>query len=113
MATKSKTAAPAEETIQAQEPEEKAVKAEEKKPADPWAEEIEMIVPRKPKGEEQHYYICVNDRRYLVPADGRTQKLPKPVALALKDSLEAEWEADDYADSIPNRDGSSPQEHAI
>ena len=111
MATKSK-AAPAEETVQAAEPEEKAVKQEEKK-YDPWAEEIEMIVPRKPKGEEQFYYICVNDRRFQVPADGKMQKLKKPVAEILKDSLEADWQADEYADHIPNRDGSNPQAHAI
>jgi len=97
--------------MQAEEQEEKAVKKETA--ADPWAEKTEMIVPRKPKGEDQFYYICVNDRRFQIPADGKMQELPKPVALVLKDSLEADWQADDYADHIPNRDGSNPQEHAI
>lgn len=89
--------------------------AEKKAPAvvDEWAEEIEMIVPRKPKGEEQSYYICINDRRFQVPANGKMQKLPKPVALVLKDSLEADAEADDFMDHIPNRSGENPQQHAI
>lgn len=72
---------------------------------DPWAEEVEMIIPRKPKGDDQQYYICVNDRRFYVPANGKMQKLPKPVAEILKQSLEAEAEADDYADHIPNKTG--------
>lgn len=112
MATKSKTT-PAEETIQKEEPEEKNVKIEPETLNDPWAEEIEMIVPRKPKGEEQFYYVCVNDRRYQVPANGQTQKLPKPIANVLKDSLEAEYQADDFMDHIPNRDGTNPQMHSI
>ena len=112
MATKSKTT-PAEETIQKEEPEEKNVKNEPEALNDPWAEEIEMIVPRKPKGEEQFYYVCVNDRRYQVPANGQTQKLPKPIANVLKESLEAEYQADDFMDNIPNRDGTNPQMHSI
>lgn len=112
MATKSKTT-PAEETIQKEEPEEKNMKNEPETLNNPWAEEIEMIVPRKPKGEEQFYYVCVNDRRYQVPANGQTQKLPKPIANVLKDSLEAEYQADDFMDHIPNRDGTNPQMHSI
>ena len=68
---------------------------------DSWSEMVEMIVPRKPKGEDQSYYVCINDRRFLVPADGKMQKLPKPVAEVLRDSLEAEVKADDFADSMP------------
>ena len=91
MATK-KNPAEAEEMIQAEEtPEVK----------DSWSEMVEMIVPRKPKGEDQSYYVCINDRRFLVPADGKMQKLPKPVAEVLRDSLEAEVKADDFADSMP------------
>ena len=112
MATKSKTT-PAEETIQKEEPEEKNVKNEPEALNDPWAEEIDMIVPRKPKGEEQFYYVCVNDRRYQIPANGQTQKLPKPIANVLKESLEADWQADDFMDHIPNRDGTNPQMHSI
>lgn len=76
--------------------------AEEQAIPDEWAEEVEMLVPRKPKGDDQQYYVCVNDRRFYIPANGRTQKLPKPIAEVLKQSLEAEMEAEDFADSIPN-----------
>lgn len=75
---------------------------------DEWEKTIDMIVPRKPKGEDQQYYICVNDRRYMVPANGKMQKLPKPVALILQDSLEMESEADEYADKLPKRDAINP-----
>ena len=111
MATKSKTAAEKENY-----PEIEAQEAPVKEPAavkSAWDEEEEMLIPRKAKGEEQHYYICVNDRRFYVPANGKMQKLPKPIAQALKDSLDAEYEADEYADHIPNRDASNPQIHAI
>ena len=108
MATKSK-AAPAEETVKTEEQEEKAVTEMAAEVKDPWEEKVKMIVPRKPKGEEQFYYICINDRRFQIPADGKQQEMPKPVALVLQESLEAEYEADDYADHIPNRDGSNPQ----
>lgn len=81
------------------------IKAE---PADEWLEEIEMIVPRKPKGEDQQYYVCVNDRRFAVPADGKLQKLPKPIAQVLQDALDAEIAADEFADSMPNMDAVQP-----
>lgn len=77
-------------------------------PEDPWSKNMEIIVPRKPKGEEQTYYICVNDRRFLVPANGKAQNLPKPVAQILLDSIQAQDAADDFAESIPNHTG--PQE---
>lgn len=80
---------------------EEPVQAEVQPVKDEWDEMIEMIVPRKPKGDDQQYYVCVNDRRYMIPADGKMQKLPKPVAEVLRDSLEAEVKADDFADSIP------------
>ena len=76
----------------------------EQTPKDAWDEEVEMYVPRRPKGEEQSYYICVNDRRFSVPANGKTQKLPRPVAEILQQSLKDESEADEYADSIDKMD---------
>jgi hypothetical protein len=115
MAERKKTAQeqPVEETIP-QEPETGEISAEkepetgeisaEKEP-DPWKETVSMIVPKKAKGDEQQYYICVNDVRYLVPANGKMQELPVPVAEALKNSLEMEDAADEYAASIPNMTG--------
>ena len=108
MATK-KTVEPKEEEVILEQTAEEPAQEEAEK--DPFDEKVEMIVPRKPKGEEQQYYICVNDRRFVVPANGKMQKLPKPVALILQDSLEADWKADEFADQIPNR--SAEQVNAI
>lgn len=80
---------------------------------DPWDIEVEMIVPRKPRGEDQQYYVCVNDRRFLIPANGMMQKLPRPIADILRSSLEAEAVADQFADHIPNRSGEQPNVHPI
>ena len=49
----------------------------------------------------------------MVPANGKTQKLPRPVAEILKASIEAEYAAEDFADHIPNKSGDQPQQHAI
>lgn len=65
-----------------------------------WDEMVEIIVPRKPKGEDQQYYVCVNDRRFTIPADGTIQKLPRPVAEVLKMSIDAENAAEKFADQI-------------
>lgn len=93
MATKKTVEAEPVEEVKAEEP------AEQK---DAWAEEIEMMIPRKPRGEDAFYYVCVNDRRFEIPADGKMHKLLKPIALVLQDSLAAEIAAEDFADSIPN-----------
>ena len=105
MATRKTGAAGAEEEVLTEATEQKAPIR------DAWDETVEMIVPRKPKGEDQQYYICVNDRRYMVPANGRMQSLPRPIAEVLQESLDAEREADDYADSLPNKNG--PEQGAI
>lgn len=82
-------------------------------PEDPWLKNREIVVPRKPRGEDQQYYICINDRRFLVPADGKVQSLPDPVAEVLLASIQAEVEADVFAEHIPNRAGEQPSEHPI
>ena len=107
MATKKQQTEPKPEEIME---ETAAAEPAEKKPAKPaiideWAEEVEMIVPRKMKGDDPQYYVCVNDRRFYVPANGKRQKLPKPIAEVLQQSLEAEMEAEEFADSIPNKTG--------
>ena len=91
----------------ATEPEEVKAEAQEAAAAAPavkdeWDEQIEMLIPRKGRGDDQSYYVCVNDRRFYIPADGRMQKLPKPIALVLQESLEAEAEAEDFADRMPH-----------
>ncbi len=67
---------------------------------DPWAEEVEVRVPRARAGEPPYYYVCVNDRRYQIPADGRKQKMPRPIAEVLEDSINAEFEADKFQDEV-------------
>ena len=111
MATKKTVKSEAEEQLLEQPAEEP--QQEETEAKDPWAETEDMVVPRKPKGEDQQYYVCVNDRRFMVPANGKVQTLPKPIAEILRASIAAEYDADDFADHIPNRDGSNPQQHAI
>lgn len=111
MATKKTVKAETEEQLLEQPAEEQT--QEKTAPVDEWDEEVEMVVPRKPKGEDQQFYVCVNDRRFLIPADGKVQKMPKPIADVLKAAIEAEYEAEDFADHIPNRSGEQPQMHAI
>ena len=60
-------------------------------------------MPTKPKGDDPQYYICINDRRFMVPANGKEQELPQPVAEVLRTSLQDESDADDFAEHIPNR----------
>lgn len=100
-----------EEVVTTEEPEELQAeapattrKAKAAEPKSAWDEKVEMIVPRKPKGEDQQYYVCVNDVRYAVPANGKMQKLPRPVAEILQDAIEADYKADEFADNMPNRD---------
>ena len=116
MASTKKAAAPAaEETLEpvedvatdvagAKEAEEAAAPVKK----DAWDETVEMIVPRKPKGEEQQEYICINDRRFTVPTDGKMHKLPLPVAEILQQHIDAEYEADDFADSQVNVQATQP-----
>ena len=79
------------------------VAAEKPEVKDEWAEEVEMIVPRKPKGDDPQFYVCVNDRRFYIPATGKAQKLPKPIAEVLQQSLQAELESEEFADHMPNK----------
>lgn len=69
---------------------------------DPWQQTEQLYVPKKPKGEDPQYYVCVNDRRYVVPANGKTQELPLPVAEILKTALKDEEAAEEFAEHIPN-----------
>lgn len=69
--------------------------------ANPWDEKVNVRVPRKPKGE--YFYVCVNDRRFEIPANGLEQEMPRPIAEVLEQSIQAEYRAEDYAAGIPNR----------
>lgn len=82
-------AVPADETV------------EKSAAANPWDEKVNVRVPRKPKGE--YFYVCVNDRRFEIPANGLEQEMPRPIAEVLEQSIQAEYKAEDYAAGIPNR----------
>lgn len=101
MATKKTAAEPIEEVKEeaAAEQTEPAEKPAEK-PVDPWDEMVEIMVPRKPKGEEEFYYVCCNDRRFEVPANGKRQSMPRPIAEILLASVEAEYAAQDFAEQM-------------
>ena len=109
MATKKVTKT--EDEVQEQLLEQQAEEAEPVKSA--WDEEVAVVVPRKPKGQDQQFYVCVNDRRFTVPANGKQQMLPKPVAEILQAAIDAEYAAEEFADSIPNESGDDPRNHAI
>ncbi|MBP5728802.1 MAG: hypothetical protein J6Y48_17160 [Clostridia bacterium] len=111
MATK-KTVTKVESEEQEQLLEQQAEEAEPVK-GSAWDEEVPVVVPRKPKGQDQQFYVCVNDRRFTVPANGKQQMLPKPVAEILQAAIEAEYKAEDFADNIPNESGDDPRNHAI
>lgn len=97
---KEETAAEAEAPQAEVEAPQAEVPEEEK---DPWLEEEEIYVPRKAKGDEQSYYVCVNDRRFMIPANGKIQKLPRPIARILQDALDAEADAEEYADEVQRK----------
>ena len=113
MATKKTAVKPETEEIEAAAEAEPETAPAEEAPVDSWAQTEDVVVPRKPKGEDQQFYICVNDRRFMVPANGKVQTLPKPVAEILKASIQAEYAADEFADHIPNESGENPAVHAI
>lgn len=102
-----------QEAAEALEAAQKANEAAEAKPVSAWDKKVRMIVPRKPRGEDQQYYICVNDIRYAVPANGLEQELPLPVAEILRDHLAMEANAEDYAEHIPNYGNGAPTPHPI
>lgn len=77
------------------------VQAEEQKPKSSWDIKVTRQIPRKPKGN--YFYICVNDRRFEIPAKGQTEELPLPIAEVLDQQIAAEYAAEDYAANMPNR----------
>jgi len=101
MATRKKTEVTEELLEQAEVIEE--AEAAEKVPAkvDKWAIMETVRTPRKSKHD--FYYVCVNDRRFEIPADGKEHEMPHPIAEVLRQTLDAEAAADDFAEGVPNR----------
>lgn len=99
MATKAKSAEVIEKVPAVQVDE--TVKTEE--PRNEWDQLVKVRVPRRSKNE--FFYVCVNDRRFEIPANGLEQEMPLPVAEILQQSIDAENKAQDYAEGIPNKTG--------
>lgn len=90
------------------EAEEKAGTPETVKPAegdDPWKRMVKVISPRL-QGQDSHF-VCVNDHRWQIPADGRTYEVPEPIAEALNNFTEAEIRAEEYMKAV-ERDSHDP-----
>ena len=85
------------------ESQETGAESQETKIGSAWDETVDVVVPRKPKGEDQSWFICVNDRRFAVPANGKKQTLPRPVAEILNMSVEAEIEAEEFAEEMTRK----------
>lgn len=69
-----------------------------------WDEMVEIYVPRKPRGEDQEYWIAINGRSVYIPANGTVQKIRRPFAEALQNKLEADKIADRTLDEIEVKD---------
>ena len=90
----------------AREIEEQKAKAETaeapEQPVDEWEQFIDIVVPRHGRGQEKTFFVSVNGRNAQIPADGKLQHLRKPHAVALLDSLEAEANAEQFAEDLPH-----------
>lgn len=78
----------------------KAAEAE----ADSWGIKISVRAPRRPAKEDPFYWLSVNGRTLQVPANDKYFDMPLPFAACLMDMIQAEWFANDYADSIEEYD---------
>ena len=71
-------------------------------PVDEWEQFIDFVVPRHGRGQEKTFFVAVNGRNVQIPADGKLQHLRAPHAKALLDSLEAEAQAEQFAEDLPH-----------
>lgn len=69
-------------------------------PVNEWDEKLTVYVPRKAKGDDQSWFVMVNDRPFYIPANGKMQELPKPVALILASAVDAEAAAEEYSNKV-------------
>lgn len=69
---------------------------------DEWEEYIDFVTPRHGRGQEKSFFVQVNGFNAQIPADGKMHHIRKPLALALLDSLEAEAQAEQFAEDLPH-----------
>ena len=67
-----------------------------------WEEYEDVYVPRHGKGQEPYFFIQINARSCQIPADGKRHRIRKPFAEALQESIDAEMDAEDFADNVPH-----------
>ena len=72
--------------------------------ADSWNIKISVRAPRRPAKEDPFYWLSINGRTLQVPANDKYFEMALPFAACLTDMIQAEWFANDYADSIENYD---------
>lgn len=72
--------------------------------ADSWGIKISIRAPRRPAKEDPFYWLSVNGRTMQVPANDKYFDLALPFASCLVEMIQAEWFANDYADSIEEYD---------
>lgn len=72
--------------------------------ADSWGIKISIRAPRRPAKEDPFYWLSVNGRTLQVPANDKYFDMALPFAACMVDMIQAEWFANDYADSIEEYD---------
>lgn len=70
--------------------------------ADPWKEEIEIRLPKAPRGGDNFLVASVNGRVFKIKR-GETVKVPAPIAEVIANSEAMQDEADAYKDSLLNK----------
>lgn len=115
MATK-KDAAQETEQVTAQEPAKEPAQETAQvteTPKSKWDQKVKIYVPRKGKGDDQSWMVMVNDRIMYVPANGKMQELPLPIAKVLQAAVDAEAEAEEYANKVTSEAMSASAKGAL
>lgn len=68
----------------------------------PWDEKVAIRIPKATNGEPNSLFVAVNGRPFKVMR-GTIVTVPKPVAIVLENSYEAEEQADAYVERITNK----------
>jgi hypothetical protein len=66
----------------------------------PWADMVEITLPRHPKNEQNFQFVAVNDRRFQVPRSGKPVMVPRPVYEVLMNSQEMRDYAEDRKEEM-------------
>lgn len=78
----------------------KEPQVEEAQEVNPWEEELEIILDRAPKSEQNFILASVNGRDFQVPRDGKPHKVPRPIYEVIQASRMAKLEAQERAENM-------------